>query len=71
MLENIMKKTAARQRAPGAGRPSEVAETRPVTVTLDRATIDKARKVGAGNVSRGIRMAIAGYPKNEIIVKKD
>lgn len=31
---------------------------RRVLVTLDQATVDKARALGEGNLSRGVRMAV-------------
>jgi hypothetical protein len=36
------KMAAARKRAPGAGRPAEVAETHPITVTLDKKQLTKS-----------------------------
>lgn len=46
---------------PGAGRPAEIADARRVNVTLDPATIERAKEIGAGNVSQGIRTAVAAY----------
>lgn len=31
-------------------------------VSLDDATIAKARTIGAGNLSKGLRIAVASYP---------
>jgi hypothetical protein len=42
----------------GAGRPAEVKDPRPVTVTLDEAAIEAARDLGGGNISAGIREAL-------------
>ena len=38
------------------------AEVRRVQVTLDEETIDRARVLGDGNLSQGIRQAIASLP---------
>jgi hypothetical protein len=40
----------------GAGRPS--IGVRKVQLTLDAETIDKGTKIGEGNLSRGIRIAV-------------
>jgi hypothetical protein len=40
----------------GAGRPS--IGVRKVQLTLDAETIDKGTKIGEGNLSRGIRIAL-------------
>jgi len=38
------------------------AEVRRVQVTLDEETIDRARVLGDGNLSQGIRQAVASLP---------
>lgn len=43
---------------PGAGRPAEIEGARRVNVMLDGATIEAAKKLGAGNLSAGIRKAV-------------
>jgi hypothetical protein len=43
---------------PGAGAPRQMADGRRIAVYLDSATIDKARELGGGSVSQGIRRAI-------------
>lgn len=41
------------------GRPTEIKDkTSPRTLSLDDATIDKARRIGGGNVSAGVREAV-------------
>ena len=50
-----MKQTKGRQTRDGA-------EVRRVQVMLDDATIERARVLGDGNVSQGIRQAIASLP---------
>lgn len=47
----------------GAGRPT-IGDTamRKVLVTLDEETIEKAKKLGKGNLSAGIRAAFARPP---------
>ena len=47
---------------PGAGRPplDTVAMSR-ANVTLDIKTVEKAKKIGTGNLSEGIRLAVAKY----------
>ena len=50
-----MKQTKGRQTRDGA-------EVRRVQVTLDEATIERAKTLGDGNVSQGIRQAIASLP---------
>jgi hypothetical protein len=42
-----------------AGRPPEMDEGRPVRVYLDAASIATAKRLGDGNVSAGIRAALA------------
>lgn len=42
------------------GRPTEIDRpTRRVYLTLDDETIEKAKRIGNGNVSAGVRMAVA------------
>lgn len=41
-----------------AHRPVTI-DARRVNVTLDKATIERAREIGGGNVSEGIRRAVA------------
>lgn len=36
---------------------------RAVIVTLDEQTVERARKIGSGNLSAGIRAAVAAYPR--------
>ena len=43
----------------GAGRPAT--GSKQVGVTLDPATVDKARQIGEGNVSEGLRRAVAAF----------
>lgn len=50
-----MKQTKGRQTRDGT-------EVRRVQVTLDDATIERAKALGDGNVSQGIRQAIASLP---------
>ena len=40
------------------------AEVRRVQVMLDEATIDRAKALGDGNVSQGIRQAVASLPND-------
>lgn len=42
------------------GRPVEIGVKR-VNVTLDNATIERAREIGAGNLSEGLRRAVAEF----------
>ena len=49
------KQTKGRQTRDGA-------EVRRVQVTLDEETIDRARVLGDGNLSQGIRQAVASLP---------
>ena len=46
----------------GGRKPITEAGTQRVTVTLDPATIERAKEIGAGNVSAGIRAAVAAHP---------
>lgn len=41
------------------GRPRVLAGGKRVTLYLDSATLERARKLGSGNVSEGIRRALA------------
>ena len=50
-----MKQTKGRQTRDGA-------EVRRVQVMLDDATVERAKALGDGNVSQGIRQAIASLP---------
>ena len=43
----------------GAGRPA--AGVRRVNVSLDTATLQRAAEIGAGNVSEGLRRAVAAF----------
>jgi len=49
----------------GQGRkaPDGVVDTMRVNVSLDQATIDNARDIGDGNLSAGIRIAVAKASK--------
>ena len=53
----MIKKTSGRQTRDGA-------EVRRVQVTLDDATIERAKALGKGNVSQGIRKAVASLPND-------
>ena len=44
--------------APKRGRPPTLTDGKRVTLTLDQATIDRARELGAGNLSLGVRRAL-------------
>jgi hypothetical protein len=48
---------------PGAGRKSIPGETRRVLVVLDESTIERAREIGAGNLSLGVREAVNKFQK--------
>lgn len=48
---------------PGAGRPAEIEGARRVNVMLDAETIEAAKKIGAGNLSAGIRKAVKEVSK--------
>ena len=52
-----MKQTKGRQTRDGAA-------VRRVQVTLDDATIERARVLGDGNLSQGIRQAVASLPND-------
>jgi hypothetical protein len=47
----------------GAGRPAAelTGSTKKVSVTIDAETIDRARRIGRGNLSGGIRVAVKNY----------
>ena len=42
----------------GAGRKAEVTNTKRINVSLDPVTVEKARKMGCGNLSLGLRKAV-------------
>ena len=42
----------------GIGRKAEVTNTYRINVSLDPVTVEKARKMGCGNVSLGLRKAV-------------
>ena len=46
---------------PGAGRPTIPGLVRQTTATLDEDTRERARKIGNGNISEGIRIAVQAY----------
>lgn len=48
----------------GSGRHTEdgTGDTKRHNVSLDRETIKRAKKIGDGNLSRGIRKAVKHYP---------
>lgn len=52
-----MKQTKGRQTRDGA-------EVRRVQVMLDEATIERAKALGDGNLSQGIRHAVASFPND-------
>lgn len=52
-----MKKQCAEPRAPG--RPPDLEDGRRVNLYLDGDTLEKAAAIGGGNISLGIRRAIA------------
>ena len=49
----------------GAGRKAEVSGTKRINVSLDPMTVSKARKMGEGNLSLGLRKAVNRYSKGE------
>lgn len=46
------------------GRPQEIEEGKRVTLYLDKVTLDKAKALGDGNVSGGIRKAVKDATSN-------
>ncbi len=50
---------AKRYHAKKAGRPAEMNEGKRVNVYLDTSSLTKAAELGCGNVSEGIRIALA------------
>ena len=52
-----MKQTKGRQTRDGA-------EVRRIQVTMDDATIERAKALGDGNLSQGIRKAVASLPND-------
>lgn len=48
----------------GAGRPST--GVRKVQITLDEQTIDEGKKIGDGNLSRGVRTAVKEYKRKNL-----
>lgn len=56
---NAPKKT----RKPGAGRPSTMTEGKRVLVYLDASSLATAEALGAGNISLGIRRALALFKR--------
>lgn len=46
---------------PRRGRPPFLVRARRMVIMLEENAIAKARELGAGNVSRGIRRALEGY----------
>lgn len=46
-----------------AGRPTEMTDGKRVNVYLDAASLARAAEMGAGNVSEGIRLALAARPE--------
>jgi hypothetical protein len=53
----LKKKNGRGGKREGAGRPATIG-TRPVRLTLDDETITKGTKIGDGNLSRGVRIAV-------------
>lgn len=49
---------------PAAGRPAEMAGGKRVNVYLDAASLARASELGNGNISEGIRLALAARPAN-------
>lgn len=67
-LRNHMSANAG-EAAP-AGRPAKLASGSPFTVYLDTETVDAARKIGDGNLSNGLRTAVAiasGPPRKGLL----
>ena len=51
--------TPAARRKKSVGRPTKLSGGRKVTLYLDTASLDQATELGGGNVSEGIRLALA------------
>jgi hypothetical protein len=66
MNEKKDKKSTRGGVRPGAGRPVTGVNYRVKTVTIDDATIERARKIGNGNISVGVRRAVAAFPISDI-----
>jgi hypothetical protein len=49
----------------GAGRPALEGGGRKTAVRLDEKTIEKAKAVGQGNLSLGLRLIVAAYTPTE------
>jgi hypothetical protein len=53
-----------KERKPAGPKPKLV-NRRMINVSLTDETIERAREIGAGNISQGVRMAVDGYHKDE------
>ncbi len=58
-MQRLKQPPAKKAEAKGKPGPKTARPTRPITLTLDEETIAKARTIGDGNVSDGVRIAVA------------
>jgi hypothetical protein len=62
MIGKKEKKSTSGGRRPGAGRPASGVNYRAQSITMDDETIDRARRIGDGNISKGVRSAVIAFP---------
>ena len=60
-----MVKQSGHRKAPG--RKAEVSNTYRINVSLDPVTVEKARRIGNGNMSLGMRMAVKSFTVGDLI----
>lgn len=53
---------AKRKRKPGGGRKPSAIPTHPVRLSLDAGTVHRGKAIGFGNLSAGVRTAVAACP---------
>ena len=51
----------------GLGRKADVSGTKRINVSLDPVTVEKARRIGNGNLSLGMRMAVKSFTVGDLI----
>lgn len=60
----MIPKTTPKKTAPGPGRPFTMAGGRRINLYLDAGSIATAARLGGGNISAGVRAALASADKS-------
>jgi hypothetical protein len=53
------------------GRPRQLINPKKLSLVMDEAIIERAKEIGSGNISAGIREAVSRYGINSDVLRQD